>query len=377
MRILINTSQVADIGRRLVSDGQRLIQVGRRLSAAVGGLDWESRARVGMGDDLAAACSQAEALGQRLVGLGERLVRIADTFEQADTESVRSLSAVPWDYLVPAAGGGSASWWGALRGALGEVAFLGGFIEAVGALQVVTWRSFGECLWNWLHGRGWRSNRQIRDEAAAQEEEARRQRKREEARRRREEAERSREEARVVQQDHVHAVPLRSQSDLYGSAACAPTCVSMVLDYYHAQDEKHRTASPKELIGMLDSGDGVPGRGVGLSRMRDELEELGYTGVTEQVNADWQTLAAQLEDAPVIVTVGVGLVGPGTRKSDVPRAITGPGGTVHAMVVKGLSSDGGSVIVNDPWTGRELRLSREQFDEMWARGSRGMFVIRP
>ncbi|MGB9723152.1 MAG: hypothetical protein ACP5OO_03065 [Chloroflexia bacterium] len=73
-----------------------------------------------------------------------------------------------------------------------------------------------------------------------------------------------------------HDLSPRSQGALYGNAACLPTSVSMVLDYYHAQDAAHRTALPGELVRMLDPGDGTPGQGVPGNRMQDELAELGY-----------------------------------------------------------------------------------------------------
>ena len=175
----------------------------------------------------------------------------------------------------------------------------------------------------------------------------------------------------------VHDVPAKSQGSLFGSAACSFTTVSMVLDYYHAQDEKHPTASPQELIDMRDAGDGTSGKGVALTKLTDELNDLGYEHITVKANASLQDLKDQVSDVPVIVTMGVGIVGPGTIKSDVPRAITGPGNTIHAMVVKGFSPDGKSVVVNDPWTGKELEYPVEQFEDMWARGGRGLYVIRP
>jgi len=181
----------------------------------------------------------------------------------------------------------------------------------------------------------------------------------------------------LKEQHRVHDVPVKAQGNLYGNAACSLTSVSMVLDYYHTQDEKHRTVSPQELVGMLDKGDGTPGSGVSPSNLTDELGDLGYKNITERTHASLQYLMDQVKDVPVIVTVGVGLVGPGSTKSDVPRAITGPGNTIHAMVVKGFSPDGKTVVVNDPWTGKELQFPVEQFEDMWTRGSQGLYVIRP
>lgn len=164
-------------------------------------------------------------------------------------------------------------------------------------------------------------------------------------------------------------VPLKSQGDHYGNAACAPTSVSMVLDYYKAQNPDLKTASPTELIGMLDAGDGTPGKGVGLHLMNDDLKELGYNNITVKAEAGYDDLNAALNDGPVIVTAGVKLIGGGAR--DIQQA----GNTIHAMVVKGINAD--SVILNDPWSGAEKTFSRETFSQMWSKGSNGMYVIRP
>lgn len=169
--------------------------------------------------------------------------------------------------------------------------------------------------------------------------------------------------------DSYHAVPVKSQGALYGSAACAPTSVSMVLDYFHAQDAARATASPEALIKMLDTGDGTPGSGVSLHLMNDDLAELGYNNVTVGVNAGMETLETHLKDGPVIVTAGVKLIGGENR--DIQQA----GGTIHAMVVKGMNAD--SVVLNDPWSGAEKVFSRATFEAMWSRGQQGFYAIRP
>lgn len=173
----------------------------------------------------------------------------------------------------------------------------------------------------------------------------------------------------------TNTVPLKSQGNLYGSAACTPTSVSMVLDYYHNQDASLKTASPETLIGMLDPGDGTPGKGMSLSNLTDELADLGYHNVNQKVNANLEALQTQVQGGPVIITTGVRLTGPGTLLSDVPRAILGPGNTIHAMVVTKISE--GIVSVNDPWTGQALSYTQQEFDAIWSGGSRGLYAIRP
>jgi uncharacterized protein YukE len=175
--------------------------------------------------------------------------------------------------------------------------------------------------------------------------------------------------------DTYYDVPLKSQGDLYGNAGCSPTSVSMVTDYFHAQDPSNATATPAELITSLDKGDGTPGSGISLSNMTDELGDLGYENVTTKVNANLEDLKSALGSGPVIVTSGVSIVGPGTAASGVARDITGPGGVIHAMVVKGISEQ--NVAVNDPWSGMSKDIPMDTFSKMWNNGSNGMVVIRP
>jgi uncharacterized protein YukE len=164
-------------------------------------------------------------------------------------------------------------------------------------------------------------------------------------------------------------MPPKAQGNLYGSAACSPTSVSMVTDYYHAQNKANNTITPSDLIDMLDKGDGTPGSGMSLSNLTDELGDIGYKNISQKVNANITDLQSELIKGPVIVTTGVKLIGGEAR--DIQKA----GSTIHAMVIKGVSAD--NVAVNDPWSGAEKVFSRATFDQMWSNGSNGMFAIRP
>lgn len=171
-------------------------------------------------------------------------------------------------------------------------------------------------------------------------------------------------------------IPVKAQGSLYGSAACSPTSVSMVLDYYSAQNAHNKTVSPEDLIGMMDKGDGTYGKGMSLSNLTDELNELGYKNITQQVGAQYADLRSAVKDGPIIVTSGVKIVGPGTvDASTTVRTLDGPGNTIHAMVVTGVGDD--QVNINDPWSGQQMQLSRNTFEKMWSRGGSGIYSIRP
>ncbi len=169
------------------------------------------------------------------------------------------------------------------------------------------------------------------------------------------------------QYEIYHPVPLRSQGDLYGSAACLPTALSMVMDYYHARDPALPTASPQDLLNMLDPGDGTSKNGIGFNRLNDDLAELGYRVETRIGNLD--DLRQALQDGPVVVNVKVDLL-------SFPAHDIRPGsGYNHTVVVKGLNAD--SVVLNDPWSGAEKVFSRADFERMWAEGGNWMNLIRP
>ncbi len=167
---------------------------------------------------------------------------------------------------------------------------------------------------------------------------------------------------------HGYSVPIKSQGTLGGSAACAPTSVSMILDYYHNLDPQNKTAAPAELLAMLDKGDFTHGQGMSLNQITDELQDLGYHNVTVQVDAGLSDLQNHLQQGPVITTV---------RLDMKSGQLAATGSVIHAVVVKGLSADGQTVFVNDPWTGSEVHLPVADFAATWQGGKNGLYVIRP
>jgi hypothetical protein len=362
VRIRIDPSHVVAIGRRLVSEAEQIAAIGRRLSGVVNGLDWESRTRIGMEDDFALARSRAEVLGRQLTGHGERLIHIAELFEQADSESAQGLDAIPWAGLTPAAGGGISGTAGRdpLQRTLAEVAFLGAFLGTAGALRVADWRAFGECLRNWLRGRGWRTDQQIRAEAERErqqsaeeerrrQEEARRRQEQQDARRR--EAERRREEAaRAAQQPAVRydVPPLRQKE---GSYECAPTAASMLLHYYNQQNSNCRALSGQELIREL--GDRFDANnGIAADELVEGLREmgLGYQTIEWQAGLNQEQLRAQLQQGPLMAQVHLNMASSGYP---------------HMVVVTGMSDDAGRVFVNDPWTGGQSEMPWSVFERSW------------
>ncbi len=167
--------------------------------------------------------------------------------------------------------------------------------------------------------------------------------------------------------DTYYDILAKSQGTLYGSAACFPTSISMVMDYYHAKNSDFKTATPKELVDMLDPGDGSSA-GIGLDKLENDVAELGYKS-TPPYQSNMDDLSTKLKEGPVIVNMGVSLI------SQPDRDIQGAGNTNHSMLVKGINAD--SVVVNDPWSGAEKIYPRETFEKMWSKGQNYLIIVRP
>ncbi|MBK8698432.1 MAG: hypothetical protein IPN29_02360 [Saprospiraceae bacterium] len=47
----------------------------------------------------------------------------------------------------------------------------------------------------------------------------------------------------------------------------------------------------------------------------------------------------------------------------------------HAVLVKGISEK--NVLINDPWSGKEMEIPAEKFDRMWGNGDHWVEIVRP
>lgn len=173
-------------------------------------------------------------------------------------------------------------------------------------------------------------------------------------------------------ESYGYDVPILSQGTLYGSAACFPTSIAMVTAYFHNQDANDPALAVKDLLESMDKGDGTYGVGIGLDKLNDEIDSMGYQSPGIQVDASMDDLKSALESGPVIVNTGVKVT-----NVDGVRGIGGAGNTNHAMVVKGISADGTQVKVNDPWSGKEIDYSAEDFSKIWNKGQNIIVEIKP
>ncbi len=154
-----------------------------------------------------------------------------------------------------------------------------------------------------------------------------------------------------------HNVPYYSQKGLmYDNRTptdwgCVPTSTSMVLDYWHDQDQHNKTLSPQGLLDLnIEDRDFTQGKGMGLDEIGDELFVLGYDSDLYK-NSDKEKLLEAIKEGPVIAQVNLNMR---------------TGGKDHAVVVTGFSEDGNNVMINDPWNDEGLSYTWEQFSSSWS-----------
>lgn len=98
-KIRIDTEQVRAAGRRLLSESNRMEQMGHELRRAIGSLDtwaWDGRSRSRAEPMLNRVQPESRRVTETLDDLGRTLMRIADTFELEDSNAARNLEGMPW-----------------------------------------------------------------------------------------------------------------------------------------------------------------------------------------------------------------------------------------------------------------------------------------
>jgi hypothetical protein len=178
----------------------------------------------------------------------------------------------------------------------------------------------------------------------------------------------------------IHKVANLSQGGDFGNAACFPTSISMISHFYHEKNPSNPIIDSHDIITRADPGDGTAGKGFGMDKLTDEIKEYGYKNILITVGESnsLESLRNTVENHPVIIAGGVTIQGNGsTNMPESNRAITGIGNTIHAMVVKGFSSNGEEIILNDPWSGKEIRWETKKFEVIWEKGKRTIVNIQP
>jgi hypothetical protein len=395
MRILVQPERLRQAAQELRRAQESWQGQAARLRQVFSNLDWETRQRLEVEGQVQQAVALAESLAARAGEKAAFLEAAAARFEQADSQGAQGLGRVeyfsrhpewfiPWNFSLPD-----------LRSVLPLTRLVplagGGTVTGLGLFASLTWlgsavKGLAEQIWAWLQGRPEKFLSPVpEDEPAIPKgrlaqtilsglEKARREQEQKQAT----------SSGRVIQSIEVdtpkertqpppdfsiyHPITPQSQGDEYERAACFPTSISMVLDYYHSRNPSNRFASRDDLIAMLDPGDGTKGKGVGLDRLNDDLSELGYTAITRSGSMD--DLRNFLREGPVIVNLKVDLIGP-PGSGDIRLGHTYD----HSVVVKGMSDN--AVLINEPWSGKEKVIDRATFEQMWGEGQNYMVIIRP
>jgi uncharacterized protein YukE len=97
------------VGRRLITEGDRVAETGLDLKRAMSGLDtwaWDGKSRRQAEPLLSRVGPASEAISQDLESLGRTLVHAADVFEQRDLTAARNFDGMSWvEFALPAGAG--------------------------------------------------------------------------------------------------------------------------------------------------------------------------------------------------------------------------------------------------------------------------------
>jgi hypothetical protein len=160
------------------------------------------------------------------------------------------------------------------------------------------------------------------------------------------------------------ATPIYAQGSLLGGLGCAPTAVSMIMGYYATQGHTGPSAAA---IAAQNAAHVIPGVGLTYQSMLPSIYGYGYTNVTGSANTSLGMLKSALGQGPVIITAGVSFA----------TGHLAPGSAAHSLVVIGVTADGTLFTVQDPFQGVREEIPTNLLNQVWARGSNGILIIRP
>ncbi len=371
-QIRIDTEHVREVGRRLVAEGDRMAEIGHELQRAIGGLDtgaWDGVSRARAEPMLDRVWPESTRMTEGLDGLGRQLNRVAEAFEEADHRSAAGVDTIPWFMPEPllgwrtssalrmgtllAGGGGTAAIYFASPDA-GKAEDTVSFIERLKGIptSVAAWLSPAVAGVAGLFG--W----QAQELPTAP-------------------WEKLREPERIEPNSTYRFVPVpppqppetptitakitaarvenRDLTPVLKQTArsyeCAPTAASMVLEYWNEIDPKNETRNPQEIIQGLGNRFNA-GSGINADELVAGLKEmeLGYDTIERQAGLDKEQLKTVLEEGPVLAQVHLNW---------------GTSGYAHMVTVTDISESGETVYVNDPWTGKAVEKTWNEFEQSW------------
>ncbi len=358
-QIRIDTECARWVAEQLVSAGNLLNRIGGELQSAIGSLDtwaWDGASRARAEPLLSRVPLESERVAQQLDHLGCQLTRIAEAFQQADNQSAARVEAIPWFLLES-----SPDWHSGTALRLGTLLAGGGGVAAIPwtrlpatAARSDAWlierlKEIPDAVAEWLSPVlssiaglfGWHVTvspqpvswipappPQPPPTISA--------------------------EIGVGYATARDLTPTLKQTA--GSYECAPTAVSMVLYYWNNVDPNNQVRTPQEIIQGLGERFN-PRSGIDADELVAGLREmdLGYTTIERRAGLDRQGLQSELKDGPVIAMVHLNW---------------SSNGYPHMVTVTGMSDDGQTVYVNDPWTGEATEIDWATFESSWTFGGR-------
>lgn len=365
MQIRLDTSQTRETAQYLIAQAEQLSQIGQALHSVVAGLEtgaWDGVSRARAEPLLGRVRPESEQAAEQLETLGRQLLRVAEAFEQADQTLGAQASALPW-----LAAGTGPEWRTNPSLRLGTLLTGGGVATTMASLPYVgaPLASFFEGLKNiptrigeWLspaidrfaRALGWTPIKDLEpaqvleggdslsgDTPATMT---------------------TKTMPKVTSEVEVRPLSARQLTPVlkqpHDSFECAPTAASMVLGYYHTLDSENATRTPQELIKSFGNRFN-PRTGMTATELVDGLKEmdLGYDTIDYQAGLDQETLQAELENGPVVAQVHVNWA---------------TNTYAHMVTVTGMSENGETVYVNDPWTGEAEEIAWSTFENSWTFG---------
>jgi WXG100 family type VII secretion target len=154
-KIRINTEYVRETGRRFANQGSRVSEMAQELQRAINSLDtssWDGRSRHQAEPLLDRVRPESTRVMEDLDALGRKLLYIAETFETEDSRAARNLEGMPWvDFNTNPNAPVSTE----IAAELGAIAVVGQIFDTM------------ERIRNWLAGKGWKTNEELRVESDA------------------------------------------------------------------------------------------------------------------------------------------------------------------------------------------------------------------
>lgn len=167
MRILVIPERLSELAGQFQQISGGLMDVANRCRGAMASLDWQVRQKAGVEGEVQAAVHQARALAEQAEALARFLQNAAARFTEADRQelgfsggAVLGAVAPPPFWRLPERSGSGLPFIPAPRVVVAAGATLGGMTALFPWAKAVP-AEWSERVWNWLHGRGWKTNAEL------------------------------------------------------------------------------------------------------------------------------------------------------------------------------------------------------------------------